>query len=656
MSDRSRARLFLLRVLVLTALGTLLGRLWVLQVHEGAGYAQAAAANRVREVVLPAVRGEVLDARGRPLIRNRTSLVVTVERSLLRRADADDVLARLGRVVRQRPADLVRKVTPCGSRLPDGAVARSADGCWAGSPYQPVPVASYDVQDDRALARVLVVEERREQFPGVRAQFRPVRDYPRGRLAAHVLGYLGPIAEREVGRPEYAGVSDSALVGRAGVEQTYEPDLRGVDGVQRLAVDKAGTVTGTVSTTPAQAGPRLVLSLDARVQEVAETELRRALERARERRYYRGGGRTRADSGSVVVMEARTGRVLALASVPSYEPAAFTDGISADAYAALLDEDRGSPLLFRATQAAYAPASTFKVLSAAAAVENGQTTFDARTDCPGVFDGTGQTNFEAADLGRMTLRTAIVRSCDTNFYKFSYDAWLRDGGLSPRKDPRDPVLRLAQAFGLGRRTGVDLPGEAPGLVPTRQWRQAYWKSLRDDFCAGAEDARFSAERRARNRDACVDGFRYRAGQHQRRHRPGRAARHPAAARLGVRHDRQRRAARPAHRRARPRRRRRPGAPRVHPARRVARTGVPLDARRPARRAARGHDRAGRHRGGRVRRHPAAGGRQDRHRAGHRQAGHVVVRLLRTRRRSGDRRGGAGQPGRHRRHHRRSAGP
>lgn len=514
MSDRSTPRLFVLRVLVAALLLTLSGRLWFLQVYDGAGYSRAASANRVRDVVTPAPRGEVFDVQGRPLIANRTAMVVSVDRSRLLREPRDgaDVLARLSPVVGLSVEQLVARSTPCGTRLADGRVARSSDDCWAGSPYQPVPVATYDARDAAALAKVLVVEEHREDFPGVAASFQAVRDYPQGTLAAHTLGYLGPINDREAGTAAYAGVQDSALVGRSGVEQTYEAQLRGKDGVEQLLVDKDGGVTGTAGSTPARSGQELVLSIDAGVQRMVEDELAKAIQQARGRPYYRGGGNTVADSGSVVVMEARTGRVVAMASYPSYDPAAFTGGISQQDYAALNDDANGKPLLFRATQGAYAPASTFKVISSSAAVMNGQTTFDTVSACPGVFAGTGQSNFEAADLGQLSLRTAIVRSCDTNFYKFAYDAWLRDGGIRPVPDPKDPMINMALAFGLGSRTGVDLPGEAAGLIPTRQWRQAYWDGLKDDFCAGAANPAFDPQRRARNQDACVDGFRFRGGQ------------------------------------------------------------------------------------------------------------------------------------------------
>ena len=512
--SRARSRLFVLRVLVLALLLTLSGRLWFLQVHAGESYAQEASANRLRDVVTPATRGQVYDAQGRPLIANRTALVVSVNRSLLLREPRDGaaVLERLAPVVGLSPEALLQKITPCGTRLPDGSLARSADGCWSGSPYQPVPVATYDARDPAALRKVLVVEEHREDFPAVTADFTAVREYPRETLAAHVLGYLGPISEREVALSQYDGVQESALIGRSGVEQVYERQLRGQDGVEQLLVDKDGNVTGTAATTPPTAGDDLVLSIDAEVQRLAEDELRGAVLAARTRPYYRGGGNIEADSGSVVVMEARTGRVVALASYPSYDPALFTGGISSKDYRSLLSVPNGQPLLFRATQGAYAPASTFKVVSAAAAVENGQTTFPAVSACPGVFAPTQQTNFEAADLGSLSLRNAIVRSCDTNFYKFAFDAWLRDGGIDPVARPADPMINMALAFGLDEETGIDLPAESGGLIPTREWRQRYWQALKDDFCAGAENPAFDAERRARNRDSCVDGFRFRGGQ------------------------------------------------------------------------------------------------------------------------------------------------
>ncbi|MCW2715333.1 MAG: Peptidoglycan glycosyltransferase, partial [Frankiales bacterium] len=194
MSERSQLRLFVLRVLVAALLVTLFGRLWFLQVHDAEGYQLAASANQVREVVQPAPRGEVYDANGVELVRNRTALVVSVSRGALLQQPDDGraVLDRLSSVLGRPAAVLSAQITPCGRSVPPP--------CWRGSPYQPVPVQEYDASDPEALASVLRIEEHREDFPGVTAEFAAVRDYPAGELAAHLLGYLGPVSPEEAQR------------------------------------------------------------------------------------------------------------------------------------------------------------------------------------------------------------------------------------------------------------------------------------------------------------------------------------------------------------------------------------------------------------------------------------------------------------------------
>ena len=490
------SRLFVLKVLVAALLVTLLGRLWVLQVPDSAQYDRAATENRTRSIVEPAPRGEVVDVRGVPLVRNRTALVVSVSRSQLL-AQPDDgaaVLARLAQVVDVPAAELARQIRPCGARVPPP--------CWRGSPYQPVPVAKYSATDPAGLRRILRIEEHREDFPGVSSQYAAVRDYPGGTLAAHILGYLGPISADETGTEQYAGVQPSALVGRAGVEATYDEALRGRDGVERLLVDRVGTVTGNRGTTPPVAGSTLVLSLDARAQQVAERALRTAIDRARTRQARGGSGLLRADSGSIVVMEAKTGRLVAVASYPSYDPTVFVGGVSPAEYAQLVDESRGAPLVFRAVQGAYAPASTFKVISAAAAVGSGDYPQNGRYDCPAIYGPTGQKNFDSAALGTINLRTALVKSCDTVFYRFAYEQWLRDGGNRPVDKPRDPMINLAKAFGLGERTGVDLPSERRGIIADRGYLQRLFAQTKDARCRGTSPV---------DREYCADGNRFRGG-------------------------------------------------------------------------------------------------------------------------------------------------
>ena len=365
-----------------------------------------------------------------------------------------------------------------------------------------MPVAEFSASDPDGLRRVLRIEERREDFAGVSSQYAAVRDHPKGTLAAHVLGYLGPISQDETGTEQYAGVSETALVGRAGVEATYDSALRGADGVKRLLVDRVGTVTGDRGGRAPIPGSTLVLSLDARVQQVAETALQRAVDTARTVAARGGSGLLRADSGSIVVMEARTGRLVAMASYPSYDPSVFTGGASPAEYAQLVDESRGAPLVFRAVQGAYAPASTFKVVSAAAAVASGDYALDGRYACPSSYAPTGQRNFDSAALGTIDLREALGKSCDTVFYRFAYEQWLRDGGNSPVAAPRDPMVSMAQAFGLGERTGVDLPSERRGTIADRGYARRLWEQTRGQRCQGTSRV---------DREYCADGGRFRGG-------------------------------------------------------------------------------------------------------------------------------------------------
>jgi penicillin-binding protein 2 len=505
--DRSSRRLLVLRVLVLSMLVTLLGRLAFLQLWSADDYASAASQNRMREVVTPAARGDVVDVTGAPLVRNRTALVVSVDRALLRREPGEGraVLERLGALLGRSADELARAITPCGGGI--------EPPCWRGSPYQPVPLAEFDAADGEGVRRVLAVEEHREQFPGVRVDFRAAREHPGAQLAAHVLGYLGPIAADEVGAEAHAGVRPDALVGRAGVEASYDAALRGRDGIEQLEVDHVGTVTGRRETTPPTPGDTLVLSLHAGVQELAERALRDAVASARATPARGGGGELlRADSGAVVVMEARTGRLVALASHPSYDPGVFVGGASPEQYAELVDEERGAPLVSRTVQGAFAPASTFKVVTTAAAVQSGDYPLRGAYPCPGTYAPLGgKRNFEGRGMGTIDLRTALVQSCDTVYYAMAYEQWLRDGGNRPVEQPRDPVLAMAKAFGLGAPTGVDLPSERRGVVPDREWLRERWEAQRDNWCLAADDpARDEARRRA-NRELCDEGWRLRGG-------------------------------------------------------------------------------------------------------------------------------------------------
>ncbi|WP_050803728.1 MULTISPECIES: penicillin-binding protein 2 [Protofrankia] len=505
MDDRIRVRLVVLRVLAVSLLITLGARLWTLQILDGDHYRHLAETNRVREVVTPAIRGQIVDDQGRPLVRNRTSLVISVNRSVTdRQKDSGQaVLERLSGVIGMPVADVRARIQFCSATV--------KPPCWNGSPYQPVPVAK-DVSAQQALAII----EHPDRFPGVSADLQAVREYPQSSLAAHELGYLSPVTQKQLDADGASkGYHQNSLVGVAGLENTYDTDLRGADGVQRLEVDRFGRVAGTASATAPRSGGNLVLSLDIGVQQAVEQTLQKTLDSL-------GGERARTASG--VVLDAKTGRVIAMASLPSYDPSVFVGGVSEADYKALSDQANGIPLLSRAYQGSSAPGSTFKPVSTLTALTNLSASTTKKYDCaPSLQIGT-QTfhNFEGSSAGPIALHQALVISCDVIFDQFAYEAWLADGGLrngrGPYRDPNEYFVRMARALGFGSRTGIDLPGETAGSVVDRAGAKEIWEELKDSYCRRARNGYpevtdpAKAERfRRYAAEACVDGYLYNGG-------------------------------------------------------------------------------------------------------------------------------------------------
>ena len=522
MSDRSRLRLVVLRVLVASILLTLLGRLAYLQVDQGAAYARAASDNRIRSVVTPAARGQVLDDRGVPLVNNRTALVVSVNRTLLHAAphQGAEVLARLARVLGTSVVELSRIITPCGTRLPDGTVARASTKCWNGSPLQPVPVTSYSTERPDEINRVLAITEHQEDFPGVTARYEAVREYPQGSLAAHELGYLGNVSAEDLKTQGYHGPPAGAQVGRLGLEAVYDTQLRGVDGVQKLLVDKDSNVTGTLGSVPPKAGSDLVLSLDTGVQRLAEQALADGITHARTQYDKNAGKNYVAPGGAAIVVEVATGRLVAVASNPSYDPGLFVPRISPKDYSRLMN-DPHQPLLSAATQGLYAPGSTFKIVSTAAAVTAGNS-LGGTYPCPPSYKVGDRVfnNFEGETFGNIDWRTTLVKSCDTVYYKLAYDQWVREGGVTNQPGGKEAFPQMARAWGFGTKTGIDLSDERHGTITDRITKTKDWQSLKGIKCARAtngypEVARTDPARAqyllALAKEFCTDGYRYNAG-------------------------------------------------------------------------------------------------------------------------------------------------
>ncbi|MFI6205074.1 penicillin-binding protein 2 [Streptomyces sp. NPDC051041] len=502
-SPRVQIRLVIIQVLVLSLLGTLAGRLWYLQIREGDEYAKEASGNHVQQVVQPAVRGSILDARGVPLADNETRLVVSASRTELMKMkdDGKAVLTKLAGVLSMTPKEVMEKVRLCDAETPQP--------CWNGSPYQPIPIT-----DEATPRQALQIRERAEDFPGITAEPQAVRRYPSPGKAntAQVLGYLSPVTDQEI---QQAQDTDSPYlrsdqVGRSGLERQYDRQLRGKAGVTRYEVDNLGRVIGQAESDAAQPGDNLVTSIDARVQRVAEYELNEAMKAARKEWDRNTNQRYKADAGAVVVMEAKTGRIVAMASNPTYDPNAWVGGISAKDYEKLTGKNSNYPLLNRAIQGQAAPGSIFKVVSTAAAVEAGYE-FDGRYDCSSSYSVGGQVfkNFESQNHGPIDLGRALEVSCDTVYYRLAHNEWRRDGGSNPKKNPNDYFFKAAHQFGLGKETGIDLPNEVTGRVPDREWKQRYWEANKDAWCkTGKKDGSY-VERIAY--ENCLEGNKMRAG-------------------------------------------------------------------------------------------------------------------------------------------------
>ena len=509
MTDRVHARLLILAVLVMSLVGTLAARAFSLQVVDADEARAAAEDNRVRELVIPAARGMVLDQQGRPLASNRISLDVSVDRRELRRLDDDgaSVLDRLADLLDVDADVLAARLQNCGT-----PGAQKQPNCWNGAPGAD-PVVARDVGIE-AAGQVMADPT---GFPAVAIDRVPVRQYPGQSLAAHAVGHVGAVtAEDLVDHPELEG---SPARGQAGLELVHDAALRGQAGLERVTVDSAGHRASAGVEVPAVPGRTLVTNLDAELQAVVEEQLQAAITRARGRIDPISEQPYKADGGAAVVLDVRTGAVLALASAPDFDANIWTGGIAADDYAALTDPAAGQPLLNRAVQTALAPASTFKVVSAAAALDAGYST-TAAYDCPSSYSVGGRAfqNYRSRSLGPLTLGRALELSCDTVFYRLAHEQWRADGGSRPVDDPKDLIASTAADFGFGTPTGIDLPGETAGRLASREAKAAQWDQLHDEWCARAKggypevaDAERSRYLTRLAKENCKEGMLWRVG-------------------------------------------------------------------------------------------------------------------------------------------------
>ncbi|HEU5033380.1 MAG TPA: penicillin-binding transpeptidase domain-containing protein [Mycobacteriales bacterium] len=509
MSDRSRLRIIVLRVLIVSLLATLFGRLWYLQVLAGPQYQQLAANNQVRDIITPAPRGQIVDDAGRAFARNDTALVVSVDRiALMRQSDGGKaVLHRLARVLAMPYGQLHARIQLCGPGAPKG--------CWNGSQYEPIPVTQ--LKNDRHSTQLaLQILERKEEFPGVTAELAAIRHYakPLGAYGTHVIGNLGPITQAELAKlpASERAARQRDYVGSTGLEKQYDDYLRGRAGLTQVAVDHIGAVTGTLKETPPEPGDTLVTSLDARVQATLESALAGAVKHARQLGTAGYGGP--ADFAAGVVLDVKTGHVVAMASYPTYDPSLWDAGRIDPKVYAHLRKAPGFPLVDKAYASAYSPGSTFKLISTAGLLHDGTASLSHYYDCSSSFSigASSFRNFEGEASGPINLHDTIVQSCDTVYYRLAYADWLRDERLiHAGKKPVEGVQHIARDFGLGEPPGVDLPNATVGHIADRRNQLLRWKQTKRDYCIGAKRRPAKDPIKAFDQEYCTDGWRFNPG-------------------------------------------------------------------------------------------------------------------------------------------------
>lgn len=439
---RSRARFIAFAVtaaLLLTLLG---GRLFQLQVVNGDDYAARATQARTVEIPVRAPRGLVFDRTGRPLVVNAPSWTVKVRPADLPERGSSAILRHLAMLTGGDPR-----------------VFRQRLDAYQGSPYDLVPV-------ERGISReaALLIGEATEQLPGVVVQVDPVREYldetgkPDGELLSHVLGYTGPINIDEFRSLADRGYLRDDVIGRSGIEASYEEALRGTYGSQTWERDAAGRALKVLDTaSDPVAGRNLMLTIDADMQRVATESLLWGMQAAG------------LEQGVTVVMNPQTGEILAMVSLPAYDNNEFATGITADEYNAYLN-DPAKPLRNHAISDIYPPGSTFKLVTGLAALEEGVTSPTQRWQTygcyqiPGAPDGQCLYDWNRQGFGQLDIVDAYAVSSDTFFYQMAIKLGI------------DRFGRWAEELGFGDQTGVALPGEAAGIVASREWARSQGRS------------------------------------------------------------------------------------------------------------------------------------------------------------------------------------
>jgi len=416
-----RLRFFRVALIVLGLL--ILFRFWQLQVMQGEKWKLLATANQFRKVRIKSSRGQFLDRNGKKIAGNRPGFNLTI----IPKDANQQTIDRLASVIGMSAEQLSAKI--------------KVEKNW--SPFVPVKV-----KENLNWEELSRLEEHIREMPGVDIEYQPIRFYPSGEAACHILGYIGEISPLEMQKPEFSDYQMGDYIGKAGVEQLYEKWLRGRDGTKFKIVDAQGRerspeiIPGIkFESKPPEPGKDVRLTIDLELQELAQSMLA-------------------GKAGAIVMLSVKDGEVLVMASAPTFNPEVFRGQIDVEAWKQL-EQDPMHPLFNRPVQGTYPPGSTFKVVDAIAGLQEKVLDANTRFSCPGVFY-LGKIPFRCwskGGHGSISLQPAIIQSCDVYFYHVGYLLGI------------DRIAYYANLLGLGLRTGIGFPSESSGLIPTSQWRE-----------------------------------------------------------------------------------------------------------------------------------------------------------------------------------------
>ena len=393
---------------------------WVFQIASHEKFREMAENNHMRRLPLPAPRGVLFDRHGTVLVENHNTHNIALVRE------------------QTRDIDRTLRIVAAATGVDEAHLRETVNRRRREPSYRPIVLIENATEE-----QLIAVRARGWELPGIIAQQVPTRRYPTSAMAAHLFGYVGEVTEAQLSRPEYKGVEAGAIVGQAGVEQSFNQYLMGSDGDRLVRVTSTGREIDVVRTDQPVEGRRLQLTIDADLQKAAED-----------------GFRHYGYNGAAVVLDPRSGEVLSLVSLPAYDPNRFAIGIDRATWSAL-NTDRLKPLQNRALQGRYSPGSTFKIVVAAAALEEGIVTPDFRVFCPGgaTFFGRWFNCHEKAGHGSVDMRHAIEKSCNVYFYTLGNMLGV------------DRIHKWGAALGLVDRTGIDIPNEMRSLVPSTEWKK-----------------------------------------------------------------------------------------------------------------------------------------------------------------------------------------